>query len=364
MLTLIYFLQGVNSGAPIVLALLGVVLLFSFTQRIAIPFYFILIILVYLPFLIIGISNNHTDPQIDIKFQLFYLIFWLALIQFRDIYIVEVLYIINALVLLLYIALSFNLIPNFWSWGTFGLGGRMYGPPIISVILLLFFYVIKEKPLDWIAFSAFIIGLASIVLTTNFMNLIIVVGLFLLLALDFQSIGKTAGAVIVLVLSGYVFRDFLPDILASKMNYLFRPWEYASFQMRIIDLVQVLGNTRFDFETIFFGEGFGATSRVFRVNTIAPSLSGYYNFHEIDNGFYYVFHRGGLALLLIFFLSHYFLLKLIPSLKGRLALALIVLVTNLLTIHYFTYLFYLLIPYLIIKEWGFKRGFLKLDVGL
>src|SRR5690606_17065837 len=102
-------------------------------------------------------------------------------------------------------------------------------------------------------------------------------------------------------------------------------------------------------ETIV-GKGFGASTEIFRENKIARSFRGIYRFQEIDNGFYYIFHRGGISLLLIFLLSHLYLLFKIPNMKAKLGFILFFFLTYFLSIHYFYYSFYLLIPFLILTQ--------------
>ncbi len=120
-------------------------------------------------------------------------------------------------------------------------------------------------------------------------------------------------------------------------------------------------NTKYTWVNIIFGEGVGVTTTVYRINEVAPSLSRFFTFTEIDNGFYYLFHRGGFVLLFLFVFFHILLLKIIPTMKGRLAFILIVLITNMFSIHYYTHWFNVFYAFYIINNWGYKRKFFCLS---
>ena len=73
-------------------------------------------------------------------------------------------------------------------------------------------------------------------------------------------------------------------------------------------------------------------------------------FQEIDNGFYYLYHRGGYLLLFLFISIHIYLISIIDSLKVKIGFISIVLITCLLSIHYFNNMFYLIIIFMILSK--------------
>ncbi|MDD3772859.1 MAG: hypothetical protein PHC38_09420, partial [Weeksellaceae bacterium] len=62
------------------------------------------------------------------------------------------------------------------------------------------------------------------------------------------------------------------------------------------------------------------------------------------------FTGGGASLMAIFLSSHAYLTYKIPNQKAKLGFLLLFVITNLLSIHYFNYFFYLLIPYIILTK--------------
>ena len=199
---------------------------------------------------------------------------------------------------------------------------------------------------------ATIMGVIYIALTTNFMNLAVLVAFLILLAVNFKKLFKPIYIVVfILIFLGglwYLNSSFVPELVSAKMKYIYRPWEYPSLQTRVEDLSKALHNENFNPFKQVFGEGFGTSTSIYRENKIAPSLSRTFNFQEIDNGFYYLYHRGGWSLLIIFIISHIFLIFKIKGVKSKLGFVALVFITNILSIHYFNYYFYLLIPFFII----------------
>ncbi|MGK0386113.1 MAG: hypothetical protein ACI849_000720, partial [Patiriisocius sp.] len=129
-----------------------------------------------------------------------------------------------------------------------------------------------------------------------------------------------------------------------------KPLEYESLNIRIVDFKKALESEDYTTREMFIGKGFGAKTTIYRQNKIASAWSGFYTFQEIDNGIYYLFHRGGFSLILLFVLAHIFLLFKLRFLKAQLALIIIILFTCILSIHYFNNIFYLIIPFLILER--------------
>jgi len=352
-----FLLQGTKNLGALILLSLFVMLLFSIKKRVKLPLYFGFSILLYIPFLLIGVLNNHPNFQLDLKFHVFTFLFFILLLRNIQLDYLELFFKINIVIFVFYILLYIGFLPNLWSESTFGYEGRVYGPSISVILMILFIYIVEERKIDNRLIVHLILALIYILLTSNFMNLLLAVGLFMLLALDIKNVFKFVISSLLFFGFLIVFKNYLPGGVFQKLEYINRPWEYGSVATRITDLIQVLAKTKFTVFNVMFGEGVGVASTVYRINEVAPSLSRFFTFTEIDNGFYYIFHRGGFVLLFLFVFFHGFLLIIIPTIKGRLAFIMIVLITNLFSIHYYTYWFNAFYVYYIIKRWGYKRYF-------
>ena len=353
LLIILFLLQGTKAynGLVFGLFLLLITGVFLFKKRtIILPKYYLCAVLIYSFYLVWGLLNFHQNPLIDIKFQLFSFLFFLLLLNLKF-NLLKILFSINALVFSIYILLYMNILPNLWHESTIGVGGRIHGPSIIAINLILFYYLLAAKPFDKRLVIAAIMGLISIALTTNFMNLAVFTILILLLVIKFEKLLKPVYVIgLVLVLLGgiwYLNSPFVPELVSAKMKYIYKPWEYGSLRTRLEDFNKAILSENFTTFNKIIGKGFGASTTIYRENKIAPSLSGTFNFQEIDNGFYYLYHRGGWSLLLLFILSHLYLLLRINSAKTKLGFVALVFITNILSIHYFNYFFFLLIPFFI-----------------
>src|SRR5690606_6668199 len=126
-------------------------------------------------------------------------------------------------------------------------------------------------------------------LTTNFMNLAVFVVLIFLMAINFKKLFKPIYILgfVLLLLGGlwYLNSPLVPDLVSEKMKYIYRPWDYGSLKTRVDDFNKAINSENFNILKKIFGEGFGASTSIYRENKIAPSLSRTFNFQEIDNGF-------------------------------------------------------------------------------
>ena len=357
LLSILFLLQGTKYS----LLIIGILLFLIFNSvifkkditKLKLPYYYIIAIIIYLFYLIIGILNSHDNIQIDVKFQLYGFLLFLYIIKFNKVDLEKFFFFINIIVFITYTLLYFNLINNIWSENTFGYMGRVYGPVIIAYVLLSFIYLFKNRKFDMKLGLSFIVAIIYVLFTTNFMNLLIVIGLTLLNIIDLKKVFKIKYVLILLGLStllvSYVKSPYATELIKRKASYIFAPWEYGSVQTRIQDFNQAITNNNFGIKEKLIGVGYGASTIINRgVNS--AGLEQIINFQEIDNGFYYLYHRGGWTLLLIFFMSHIWLFLKLPNLNSKLGFILIVFVTNILSIHYFNYYFYLIIPFIIISE--------------
>ncbi|MCZ4318208.1 hypothetical protein O4H26_04320 [Aequorivita viscosa] len=249
--------------------------------------------------------------------------------------------------------LYFGFFPNLWDYAIFGYRGRVYGPAIIPIVLICFYYLLKRKSLDSALGLSFLIAMPYIILTTNLMNMVIGAVLLFLIIANIRKIFKPAYIVIsvIIIASSIAFfnSDFAPPLVKEKLPYVLKPTKYASLKIRIEDFGKAVRYEDFTIGQKIFGKGFGASTTIYRENEEVQAFSGFFTFQEIDNGFYYLYHRGGFLLLLIFFILHLYLYLKLPTLRTKLGFVFLVLFTNLLSIHYFNNYFYLIIPFLILE---------------
>ena len=335
------------------LLLVGTNLIVVKKGKIKVPLYFYLTLAIYLIFLTIGLFYGHREPQIDIKFQLFGFLFYLFLLNKKEFNVLPILLIINYIVLGVYILLYIGKFPNLWHTTIIGFQGRVYGPSIIPIILISFYYLIKNKSFDLKLVTAYIVAIPSLLMTTNLMNIVITGILLMLLVVDFKKLmqPKFIFIIVGIGLSSFLFfnSNYAPDLIKQKIPYLLDPFEYPSLKIRANDLKTALSQENFSITEKIVGKGFGASTTIFRENEEVQSFSDFITFQEIDNGFYYLYHRGGFSLLILFILFHSYLLMVIKSFKVKVGFIFIITFTCLLSIHYFNNMFYLILPFLILE---------------
>ena len=335
------------------LLLVGTNLIVVKKGKIKVQLYFYLTLAIYLIFLTIGLFYGHREPQIDIKFQLFGFLFYLFLLNKKEFNVLPILLIINYIVLGVYILLYIGKFPNLWHTTIIGFQGRVYGPSIIPIILISFYYLIKNKSFDLKLVTAYIVAIPSLLMTTNLMNIVITGILLMLLVVDFKKLmqPKFIFIIVGIGLSSFLFfnSNYAPDLIKQKIPYLLDPFEYPSLKIRANDLKTALSQENFSITEKIVGKGFGASTTIFRENEEVQAFSDFITFQEIDNGFYYLYHRGGFSLLILFILFHSYLLMVIKSFKVKVGFIFIITFTCLLSIHYFNNMFYLILPFLILE---------------
>lgn len=321
--------------------------------KLEIPHYFFAAFGVYAFFLILGLLHNHPKASIDIKYPVFGFIFYLFLVNVKNLNMLRFLFVMNAIVTVFYILIYLGILPSIWHESATGMGGRVYGPPIISIVLIAFYYLYNKRGFDLPLAISFLVAMVYLFLTSNLMNLVTAGALLALIVIDFRKLFKPGFIIgFAIMLTGAILffnSKMTPDAIKEKLPYVLKPWEYASLKTRILDFETALRAEDFSWPEKIIGKGFGVSTTVYRENVIAQSFSMNYTFREIDNGFYYIYHRGGYVLLFIFLAVHIYLVRIIPGTKAKLGFIVIALITNLLSIHYFTYVFYMVIPYLILE---------------
>lgn len=335
--------------------------------KLQVPHYLILAFGAYSFFLLLGLIHQHQNATIDIKFQIYGFLFYLILINSDDFNWLRFLFTLNIVVFVTYILIYFGLLPSLWHGTDVGFRGRVYGPSIIPIVLIAFYYLYHGKPFDIHLGIAYLLASVYLILTTNLMNIVIAGAMFFLIVVNIRKFFRPQYLLIISILIGSMIMFFnsglAPPLIKEKLPYVVKPWEYESLKIRIEDLNKALIAEDFNWAKILVGEGFGASTTIYRENEIARSFSKFYTFQEIDNGFYYLYHRGGILLLLIFIVSHVYLFLKIKRKKAKLGFAFIVFFTCLLSIHYFNNIFYLIIPFLILEGINKNSSEKHLQVG-
>ncbi len=354
-LLFLFLLQETEKyNAFILLTLTGLFALVIFSKKhlkIQLPVYFVFSFLIYLIFMIEGLLNGHHNPTIDIKFQFFIFLLFLIFLNYQKADYITFFFWVNVVVFIVYILLYFKMIPSYWNDFTFGYRGKLFGPALISFIFIAFDYLYRNKPVDKTLIIAFILSLGYILLSANFMNLIIISGLMFLILVDLKKLFSpkimAIIGIIILLFVAFVNSKYVPVLVQNKLQYVSKPWEYPSFKIRINDFKSAVKNEDYQWNEVLTGKGFGASTSIYRENKIVQAFSRTFTFQEIDNGFYYIFHRGGLILLLLFIGINTIILLMLPNLKSRLAFFMIITVTNLLSIHFFNYYFFVFLYFYI-----------------
>lgn len=352
--------------AACLLLLIGGTWVITKKGKLKVPHYVIVVACFYIPFLILGLINQHPNATIDIKYQFYGLIFYLFLVNVKDLNILRLLFVLNAVVCIVYVFIYLGFVPSLWNEDITGKGGRVYGPSIIPIVLIGFYYLYNRMAFDLKLGISWLLALVYLFLTSNLMNLVTAGVLLLLIIINIRKLfqpGFIIGFSLMVVISVAFFNSkYAPEAIKEKLPYVLKPWEYASLQIRIQDLNTALLTENFTWTEKIIGEGFGANTTVYRENKIAQFFSGKFTFQEIDNGFYYIYHRGGFLLLFLFLIAHIYLIYRIPSMKAKLGFIALVVFTNLLSIHYFTNVFYLLVPFLILETEVRGRKYLPQNI--
>lgn len=337
----------------VLMLLVGSVWIIDKKGKLRVPFYLYIVFFIYFFFLVLGLFYQHQNPTIDIKFQLYGFLFYLFLLNVKNFNVLKFLFILNFVVFVVYFMLYIGLLSNLWGYSVIGYRGRVYGPAIIPIILISFYYLLKGKSLDMPLALSFLIAMPYLILTTNLMNMVIAAVLLLLILVNIKKLLSPVYILISVLIIGssvaFFYSDLAPPLIKEKLPYVLKPWEYASLKIRIEDFGKALRAEDFGVAQKIFGKGFGASTTIYRENVEVQAFSRFYTFQEIDNGFYYLYHRGGYLLLLLFFMFHLVLYLRLPTLRSKLGFVFLVFFTNLLSIHYFNNVFYLLIPFLILE---------------
>lgn len=115
----------------------------------------------------------------------------------------------------------------------------------------------------------------------------------------------------------------LNPAFVDKLSCVSHPLEYSIVKTRVSDPEYVVDKSNNDLVDKLFGKGVGVKSTLYRINELSPSLSDYKTFLEIDNGFYYVYHRADFLGLFLFLVAHFCLMAVCNNRKAVLMFTLL-----------------------------------------
>ncbi|WKK86013.2 hypothetical protein QYS48_03010 [Marivirga arenosa] len=306
---------------------------------------------------------NNSAAHIDYKFHLFtfYLLLMIRTFE-REVGFYErlekILMLICFIVFSYYLLFSFLNLPsslNIYNRGTAagGYSYRIAGPTTLAFILVACLKIWNKTKWNLIYTFTFLFGLITILLqgSLQYLMIYVIVNGLLFIKKDKWLIILPIIFIALFAIVANTAQFFFNEKLTEKIGYITKPWEYSTVKHRVETVNLMLDKTTGSYQEIFFGSGVGVTSTYFEINEISPSLSRQRTFHEIDNGFYYVYHRFGLVGLSIFLLFHlYLLFGSKVNLRFKLAFLAIFLISNLLSIHYFTNAFFVLFLILFLNK--------------
>ena len=323
---------------------------------IKLPSAFPILLVIYIFILFYSVGNKAIF--IDFRHHIYILIIFILLYQIRNrVNFFENFFKISfhfcTLVFFLYIFFYLDLIPSFYKssdvpeYQAF----RIVGPSLDIFLFLPFLYSMKQFPRshnDKYLFLAFLMGLFSCAISGSNTSLVIHI-IFYLTAFYSGNIKFWIFNTLLLVTLLIAGFGFLSEGHIEKISQIGSPQESLTVLTRINDLASAYERMLNQKENMIFGEGVGVTTEVLRISWDGK-FSEYREFLEIDNGFFYVFHRLGIFGLLLYIALFFFLVIKFGSSKNKLMFFSYFLITNLMTIHIFNQVFAAFYTIFLIRE--------------
>lgn len=330
---IIYTLQGpyIYTYAFIVSS---IAIMIAFHFKFVVNKYSVLILFFVAFYSLFGLLNGNPSIGIEIKNWFFWLISLnIGLLIFKYLNINEIEDILAKSVLLLavvYILLKTTVLPNFYLKEALAEyhNYKTIGPYLVAPILYQFIFIAYKLPVTrryWFIVLCSVI----VVLITGSLQYFIIIMLGVILntiKIKFSTILKLISVIVGLV---FIMYKALPEKQVDKMLQLLNPLESPTVQTRVSD-VQFAFN-RNDSEPLL-GDGLGVRTTVQRVSFQDSNLIDTRDFLEVDNTFYYIYHRMGIfgLVMLVIFVS--FLLRKLP-IRGKVFFIFFILVNGFLSIH-------------------------------
>jgi len=292
-------------------------------------------------YIIFGINNNAWLP--DVRITLTNILLLLLLVRYFSKIpcsrIIKTIFHLNIFAFLIFILTYFKIIPNLFFDNIISAyhDYKTSANPIFLFYILPFVYALLQIRIDKIIFANLIMGGIVGLLSGSLQNLTLILVIHAILIFDLRHISiKSFLLLIGVAITFYLSLRYVDSRFVSKMSNIITPLESNTIRTRILDLLYIWPKATESIEKIIFGSGIGIRSTTYRVHVLSPSLSDYRTFLEIDNGFFYIFHRYGLIGFSLFLIVHKNLLNKIKGFNAKVIFIIVILIVNALTIHYWT----------------------------
>ncbi len=344
-----------NIGALILLIL--TVFTFVKYKRIRISSVFYIVSFSYILMLLYSFGNPvlHIEFKQHMSFFLVF-IFLYQIIKEKDHnyeLFFKLSFVFSIFVFILYLLFYLNLLPNIYrnevvsSYVEF----RVAGPPLDIFLFLPFIYAMKYFPKEKFQthlYIGFILGLVACALSGSNQNFILLV-LFYSCAILRLSVKNAIAIILIPIISILLAPKILSESHLDKISQIANPLDSETVLTRINDLSYAYDQMIKKDENIFTGEGIGIRTEVKRTS-FDGKFSEYREFLEIDNGFFYVFHRLGIVGLIAYIATIFYLLYSFGTIRNKLMYLSFFLVTNLLSVHFFTHVYSAVFTYFLIRK--------------
>lgn len=314
--------------------------------------------LAYSMWTVLGVSNPALllDHKYHLAWLISFLLFNCVLARISDNRLLVCLTWINVVIVAIYIALYLDVLPNIYQDGIIPRhrAYRVSGPTLTTFFAVPFLANATAKmqgrrPTLLVLVNV-ALGSVVFVLSGSLANMVIFALLYALHFLDTRHLVRTLGLLGAFCTLMVLALQFGTESHIQEIQQLTNPLASSSIQTRVFDLYYMVSNTTNSIGEIVLGSGWGVTSEALRFSRENPVRMEYRTFLEIDNGFFYVYHRTGLIGLLTFLGVHAWLILRNGIPKNRVAFSLYFVITNCLSIHYITAPHSVLLFYLLLRQ--------------
>lgn len=327
-----------------IFVLLTFLYLFKNSFRIKTFNHFQTLIFFYLFFTIIGINTPAfwQDLRLLSIWLLLLVLFYNFLVN-NEVTIkglIRILFVISIIILAYYLLVFFKIINNIYQTEQLASyqNYRILGPPLFTFYIIPFCYSLFSIKKDRIFHLTLLVGITACLLNGSLQHLTIFLLSYFVAYLNGNNtrkyISKIIGTLILIVLFFFVVFQKMDARYQEKLKEAINPLNSSTVQTRINDLQTIWPSTVSNPIHVMFGQGIGVNSVIKRINKFDPKLTEERVFLEIDNGFFYVFHRSGLIGLIVVICIHLHLVKQIKNRSAKIIFITYFLVTNLLSYHY------------------------------
>lgn len=319
----------------------------------------LIVLLFYSFWFIIGLK--HKDWHRDVKFHLIWgisiLIYYNILEKLNIDKLFKALFTLNVLITIIYFLLKINKFPQIYLGERVLSEGNIYrisGPIVITFYAILFLVNKVEFVYDkfniYAVFINMIIGIFSILLIGSLQNLVIYISFYYIFFMQKGLMRNLLYIAIILSFFFIIISIFASHEYLEKIYQLKNPLESETIKTRFMDLVYVFTQIKYSFFDLWFGVGVGVKAEIQRIATWNAKTLVDFDALEIDNGFYYIFHRTGIIGLSIFVFINLLTIIRFRNQKNKYCLLIFFVITNLLSVHYVTIFVTSLLFYLYVRH--------------